>query len=291
LLVQSPGLRLRTDCYLHIFKDDKQPLTLSGTANIADALYTSEFITTNRHAPEVDSQFQLFSLPESFLGSAQLDLRVSAARTIRIRNSMLRADASGEMLIRGTGAVPEPSGEVLIHENSRLNLPFSHIWFNSSTITFKPSEPFDPSFIINGRTKMQGYDLRIILEGKMSEFSVNGIDVVSNPPLSREEATRLITTGVPPRNINSTGKDIDTSGLVIGWAIIEALRKVFGDDDPEQEAFINQVDVQIGREVSESGYNTIEIVAPVPYTENLYLKAERDKYEDFNGMIIWRTEW
>lgn len=291
LLVQSPGLRLRTDCDLRLSKSSRQPLNLTGTMQITDALYTAEFITTNRHTPTVDTQFQLFSLPESFLGGAALDVRLSADNSIRIRNSMLRADASGEMRIRGTGMVPEPSGEVLIHDNSVLKLPFSYIWFSPSTITFNPAEPFNPRFIINGRAKMQGYDLRIILEGKMSEFSVNGIDVVSNPPLSREEATRLITTGIPPRNINSTGKDIDTSGLVIGWAIVESLRKVFGGDDPEHDDFINRIEVQIGREVSENGYNTIEVTVPIPYTEHYYLKAERDKYEDFNAMIKRGFEW
>ncbi len=291
LLVQSPSLRLRTNCNLLVQKDKDRPLSLSGQAEIIDALYTEEFITTARHTPEIDSQFQLFELPESFLGGAQLDLQVSANKTIRIRNSMLKADASGELRIRGTGMVPEPSGDVLIHQNSRLSLPFSNIWFSPSTITFNASEPFDPSFTINGRTKMQGYDLRIILKGKMSEFSVNGIDIVSNPPISPEEATRLITTGVPPRNISDTGKDIDTSGLVIGWAIVETLRKVFGNEDPERESFFDEIEVQIGRDVSRNGYNTIEVITPIPATDNMYLKLERDKYEDYNGMVIWRTEW
>ena len=290
LLVQSPGLRLRSDANLVIKKSTTTPLSMEGHLNIVDALYSEDFITTNRHSPEVDSQFQLFSLPDSFLGGANLDIKVSAKRSIRIRNGMLRADASGELRIRGTGAVPEPAGDILIHEdNAKLTLPFSTIWFNPSTITFKASEPFNPSFFISGHTKMQGYDLRIQLEGTMSDFSVNGIDIVSNPPLSAEEATRLITTGIPPRNIFDTGKDIDTSGLVIGWAIVETLRKVFGSGDPDKEKLINNIEVQIGRDVSDNGYNTIEVIAPLP--NNFFLKVERDKYEDYNADIGIRKEW
>ena len=290
LIVQSPGLRLRSDANLLIEQSDSKPLSLSGNLKIVDALYSEDFITTNRHSPEIDSQFQLFSLPEAFLAGANLDINVSAERSIRIRNSMLRADASGELRIRGTGAVPEPAGDVLIHEdNARLTLPFSTIWFNPSTITFKAGDPFNPAFFISGYTKMQGYDMRIQLEGSMSDFSVNGIDIVSNPPLGAEEATRLITTGVPPRNIFDTGKDIDTSGLVIGWAIVETLRKVFGSGDPDKEKFINNIEVQIGRDVSDNGYNTIEVIAPLP--RNFFLKVERDKYEDYNADIGIRKEW
>ena len=290
LLVQSPSLRLRSDANLLISKTKTDPLKISGALNITDALYSEDFITTNRHSPEVDSQFQLLSLPEAALGGDVLDIYVSAKRSIRIRNSMLRADASGELRVRGTGMVPEPAGDVLIHEdNARLTLPFSTIWFNPSTITFKASDPFNPTFFISGTTKMQGYDMRVLLEGTMSNFSVNDIDIVSNPPLSPEEATRLITTGIPPRNIFDAGNDIDTSGLVIGWAIVETLRKVLGRSDPDKEKLINNIEVQIGRGVSKNGFNTIEVTAP--FGDHFFLKVERDKYEDFNADVGVRKEW
>ncbi len=290
LIVQSPDFRLRANCNLKVSKDKTTPLRVAGDLEITEALYSAEFITTNRHTPEVDTQFQLFSLPESFLGGANLDINASAHNSIIIHNSMMHAKASGELKIRGTGMVPEPSGDILIHEDgARLSLPFATVWFKPSTITFKASEPFDPSFAINGQTKMQGYNLRILLKGKMSTFSVNGIDIVSNPPISPEEATRLITTGVPPRDIFDNGKDIDTSGLVIGWAIVETMRKVFGNGDPQREKLIDRLEVQIGRDVSNSGLNTIEVIAPL--FKNYFIKIERDKYEDFNADFGIKTEW
>ena len=59
--------------------------------------------------------------------------------------------------------------------------------------------------------------------------------------------------------------------------------------DPDKEKLINNIEVQIGRDVSDNGYNTIEVIAPLP--NNFFLKVERDKYEDYNADIGIRKEW
>lgn len=287
LLVQSPDFMLRADCDLRLSRENtSSPMRVHGALDVTKCIYSSEFLTTNRHVAQVDSQLQLFALPESFLGNAILDINLRSDQRINIHNKMMRANASADIHIGGTGLVPQPLGVITVHKDARLSLPLSTVWFKESKIIFKEGEPFDPSFNIRGLAKIQGYDLRVYMNGKMSEFTINDIDVIANPPLSQEEATRLLSTGMPPRSINNSGNDIDTSGLVIGWAIIETLRKFFGNGDPRREHFFNSISVEIGRNVSNSGLNTIEVT--IPLKNRMYLKVERDKYEYFNSDLIWR---
>ena len=77
-----------------------------------------------------------------------------------------------------------------------------------------------------------------------------------------------------------------TAGLYIGRSVLDA---VMGPSDPDKESVIDRFEFESGKDVSASGDPTLE--ARFRLAKRYYLTAERDRWGDYNGGLMWRIRF
>lgn len=282
LLARTQHLRVRSDLDLAI-QGALEALRLSGTIRITDALYSQPIDLTAGSAPTAaDSSYQLFSLRDPPLSTLQFDLRVLADRTIRVSNNIARGAISSDLRLRGTGSVPHPEGR-LFFTDTRVQLPFSNLNIERGDVVFEPNSPFAPRIGIHAKTRMRGYDLEVRVGGRLPDTL---IQVSSEPHLSQQDALALLTLGATPASLQEEG--LSRAALTrIGSLMADGLlSEIAGPTDPDSEGIGDRISLEVGRDVSRTGSSTIEFEYQI--LEQLFLRAERDKYDAYNMGAIWR---
>jgi len=110
--------------------------------------------------------------------------------------------------------------------------------------------------------------------------------VTSRPALSQDEAILLLATGY-------TREELEREG--IGQAAFEKLASFLGEQlvsrfsgprDPDERTFLDRFRFTVGKDVSRSGDDTIE--AEFEASDKLFLRVERDRFDEYNGGVVWR---
>ncbi|MHC4493891.1 MAG: translocation/assembly module TamB domain-containing protein, partial [Planctomycetota bacterium] len=283
LLVRDRYLRLRADVDVALVGDLDAPIA-TGTVRITDALYSAPLNPLASEPPDVEEEFQLFSVREGVFARMAYDIAVTADRTFRIRNKVVRGDLSFDLTLRGTGRVPEPVGRVFFRD-TLVDLPLSSLKVDTGELRFAAENPFRPHVHAQAHTRMRGYDLDVKLFGQLPTVDVY---VTARPSLSPEDAILLLTTGSTRAEIERDPEAavINKVGVLFGEKIISA---VSGPRDPDASSFLDRFDFEVGRDVSRSGLETIE--GEFEITRHFYMRAERDRFEDYNGGLIWRIRF
>ncbi|MHC4550680.1 MAG: translocation/assembly module TamB domain-containing protein [Planctomycetota bacterium] len=283
LLVRDRYLRLRADVDLALLGDLDTPL-LTGTARITDALYSRPISPLASDPPDVEDEFQLFSFREGPLARMAYDVRITADRTVRVRSNVIRGDFSCDLLLRGTGQVPEPNGRVFFRE-TLVELPLSSLKVDTGELRFPAENPFAPRVDVQAHTRMRGYDLSVHLMGQLPTVDVH---ISSRPSLSHEDAVLLLTTGSTREEYEQDfeGNAINKVGVLLGERLIS---EVGGPPDPDAPSILDRFSFEVGRDVSRDGEETIE--GEFEISRRVYLRAERDRFEDFNGGLVWRIRF
>jgi len=283
LLVRDRYLRLRADVDVALVGDLDAPIA-TGKVRVTDALYSAPLNPLASEPPDVEDEFQLFSVREGFLARMAYDIAVTADRTFRIRNKVVRGDLSLDLTLRGTGRVPEPVGRVSFRD-TLVELPLSSLKVDSGELRFAADNPFRPHVSVQGHTRMRGYDLDVRVFGQLPTVDVF---VTVQPSLPQEDAILLLTTGSTRAEIERDPEAavINKVGMLFGEKIISA---VSGPRDPDASSILDRFDFEVGRDVSRSGLETVE--GEFQITKRFYMRAERDRFEDYNGGFVWRIRF
>ncbi|MHC4729451.1 MAG: translocation/assembly module TamB domain-containing protein, partial [Planctomycetota bacterium] len=252
LLVRDRYLRLRADVDVALVGDLDAPIA-TGKVRITDALYSAPLNPLASEPPDVEEEFQLFSVREGVFARMAYDIAVTADRTFRIRNKVVRGDLSFDLTLRGTGRVPEPVGRVFFRD-TLVDLPLSSLKVDTGELRFAAENPFRPHVHAQAHTRMRGYDLDVKLFGQLPTVDVY---VTARPSLSPEDAILLLTTGSTRAEIERDPEAavINKVGVLFGEKIISA---VSGPRDPDASSFLDRFDFEVGRDVSRSGLETVE---------------------------------
>ncbi|MHC4973170.1 MAG: translocation/assembly module TamB domain-containing protein [Planctomycetota bacterium] len=283
LLVRDRHLRLRADVDVALVGDLDAPIA-TGKVRVTDALYSAPLNPLASEPPDVEDEFQLFSVREGVFARMAYDIAVTSDRTFRIRNKVVRGDLSFDLVLRGTGHVPEPVGRVFFRD-TLVELPLSSLKIDTGELRFAADNPFRPHVSIQAHTRMRGYDLDVKLFGQLPDVDAY---VTARPPLAHEDAVLLLTTGSTREEIERDPQAavINKVGMVFGEKIISA---VSGPRDPDATSFLDRFEFEVGRDVSRSGLETVE--GEFEITKHFFMRAERDRFEDYNGGLIWRIRF
>ena len=284
LLVRSHHFRLRADVDIAA-KGEFETLAITGTARVTRALYTRPMDLLGRGAASPDRAFQLFSVRNPPFDRATFDVAVSADRTVRVDNDLVSADLALDLTLRGTGEVPEPVGTVTFH-GATVSLPFTTLDVERGVLAFQPGNPFAPEVRAFANAHVKGYDLFVALSGNLPDVEVH---VASSPPLSQQSARLLLATGATPEELERegiAGAALTRAGTLLGG---EALSWVAGRTGRRGESLLDRVRVEVGREESEAGVETV--TAEFRMAPRWYLVAERDRFEDYNLGVVWRVRF
>jgi hypothetical protein len=283
LLSRSQHIRLRTNLDLSI-SGPLHALLAKGKVEVTDALYSQPMDLFAGSAPAADHKLQLFAVREGPLSTMRFDIEIFGDRAFRISNNIVRGHFSPALRLRGTGAVPEPNGSVFF-QDVLVKLELTSLKVDHGEVRFLPENPFAPEIRIAAHTRMQGFDLDVALEGAIPDVEVY---VTCNPPLPPRDAIILLMTGSTPERLEQKGTQgaLMLAGTIAGKRL---LSKVQGPSDPDEESFLDRFSLEMGRDVSQSGEETIE--AEFRIAKRWYARGERDRYDDYNFGVAWRLRF
>jgi translocation and assembly module TamB len=283
LLARSRNLRLRSDVDLSV-SGPLDALLAKGKFVVTDALYSQPMDLLAGSAPAADHKLQLFSIREGPLSTLRLDIEIFGDRSFRISNNIVRGHFSPALRLRGTGAVPEPDGSIFF-QDVLVKLELTSLKVDHGEVRFAPDDPFAPLVRLAAHTRIQGFDLNVALEGALPDVEVY---VQSNPPLPPRDALILLMTGNTPERLQEKGTQgaLMLAGTVFGKRL---LSKVQGPSDPDEESFLDRFSLDMGRDISRSGEETIE--AEFRVARQWYARGERDRYDDYNFGVVWRLRF
>ncbi|MHC4934128.1 MAG: translocation/assembly module TamB domain-containing protein, partial [Planctomycetota bacterium] len=283
LLARSRNLRLRSNVDLKV-SGPLDALLAKGKFVVTDALYSQPMDLFAGSAPAADHKLQLFSIREGPLSTLRLDVEIFGDRSFRISNNIVRGHFSPALRLRGTGAVPEPQGSIFF-QDVLVKLELTSLKVDHGEVRFRPEDPFAPEIRVAAHTRLQGFDLDVALEGALPDVEVH---VHANPPLPPRDAIILLMTGNTPERLEQKGAQgaLMLAGTVFGKRLLSEMQ---GPSDPDEESFVDRFSVDMGRDISRSGEETIE--AEFRVKKQWYARGERDRYDDYNFGVVWRIRF
>jgi translocation and assembly module TamB len=285
LLVAHPGLRVRADLDLSL-AGTPDALRIGGRVAISDALYTRARSLLARGNRTASDDMVLFRARRAPLATATLDVLVAADETIRIRTPTLKGDLSCDLRIRGTGEAPAPEGRVFFRDLLVEMHAVAALKVDRGEVRFPPGEPFDPWLDVAAHTRLKGYDLEVALDGRVDDADLR---ISSRPELSQDDALLLLATGYTREELEREGIGQAAFGKLASFLGAHLVSRFSGPRDPDERTFLDRFRFTVGKDVSRSGDDTIE--AEFEASRKLFLRVERDRFDEYNGSVVWRIRF
>ncbi|MDH5298452.1 MAG: translocation/assembly module TamB, partial [Desulfobulbaceae bacterium] len=264
-------------------------LTMSGDVRLTGGSYRRnvDFLSLLRGAAKPGrSGVELFSLTAPPFRDAILKIRLHADAPFPVKNNLVRGGVRPEVLLTGTCEVPLLTGVVYV-EPTRIELPAGRLEIESGLIRFPRQEPGRPTFDLKAKSRLAGYDITMLLTGNAEEPVIT---LSSVPPLPEEQLLLLVLTGRPPQP--ESGRELRRragmkmalylgKGLLADW---------FGRGDEADETILDRFDLEVGRDITRQGEDTVEarfrmaegVLLP---GDRLFITSERDLFDDYNAGI------
>jgi hypothetical protein len=283
LLVSEPDLRVRGDVDLSV-AGPLSNVRVSGDIRITDARYTRNVPLLQLDAPpSVDGEaVQLPGASGPLARATTLDIRIRGRESVAVINNVYRGSFSVDARVFGTLEVPVVTGRVFA-DSGTLRLPVTDVQLSHLAVTFPEDDPFSPRLQAQGGTTVRNYDVFVRAFGTLPNIEV---DIGSNPPLPREQAILLLTTGQPDlAGFGTWQRSVMTAGRVVGRRLS---RLLFGPESVADDSALGRVEIAVGQTLSQEGNPVIAVDFALSSGESWFLEFERDRYDNYNLSLIWR---
>jgi hypothetical protein len=286
LLYRQSDVSVRANAELRLH-GPMDGLELSGNVALENSRYARKFdflAISRQGAPKSGRRgFELFSLREAPFDQMRLNIKVTSVTPFEVSNNIVHGTLRPELQLAGTGELPELRGTIFI-DPSRVLLPSGTLQVRSGRVEFRLDHPEVPILDIQAHTRLQGYDIDIMLDGPYDDPRV---DFSSVPPLSREDLALLVVTGRPP----TTGLTLATgqrAAVDVAVYLAQDLAAAWlGGDAEAAESFAERLEVIVGSEMTKSGADAVLVRMRIggklaERADAFYLTGERDVYDFYN---------
>ncbi len=290
LLFRSDDTTLRADTRLSLTGPVSR-LRLAGEVAVTDGRFSKNLGLFNTllspGKPGGGEGLRLFSIDTPPLRDMRFDVKIAARHPFQIRSNVARGEIRPDLLLSGTGRLPSLTGVVYV-EPSRLTLPAGRIDIESGLVRFLTSDPDRPVLDLNGRSRLYGYDITVLIEGP---YDAPEITLSSVPPLPREDLLFMLLTGQAPRG-TAEQRGAERAGMKVAVFVGRDFisRWLQGENGESQESILERFDVEVGRSLTQGGDETIDasfrLVDGFPRRgSTLYLTGEKDIYDYYNAGV------
>ncbi len=290
LLFRSDETTLRADTRLTL-SGPVSRLLLEGEVAVTDGRFAKNLGVFNTllspGKPAGPGGLRLFSINAPPLRDMRFNVKITARRPFQIRSNVARGEVRPDLLLAGTGQLPALTGVVYV-EPSRVTLPAGRIEIESGLVRFLTSDPDRPVLDLNGRSRLYGYDITVLIEGP---YDAPEITLSSVPPLPREDLLLMLLTGQPPRHTGGQGGAERTGMKVAVFVGRDFISRWFqGENGEGVDSILERFDVEVGRALTEAGDETIEasfrlVDGFLRRRGTLYLTGEKDIYDYYNAGV------
>lgn len=187
------GLHSQLSSELKLLSDGKVH-QLVGKVTIVDARYKEDFRVGSAVSRLLrrSSIRDAFREPNPYLKNLNLNVDVDIADSFVIDNNISKAEISADLKLLGTVYNPSLAGRASITEGGEVYFSQNTFAIEQGTIDFVNPTRIEPDLNLSARTKVQDYDIRLILQGTLDKFTAS---LVSDPPLSEPNIISLLVTG------------------------------------------------------------------------------------------------
>jgi hypothetical protein len=282
LLARDPGLRLRADVDLAASGSGAAG-AVTGSIALVDGRILRKLEITPLLVPDPiekpDYVAPRFSglVPEPYAGW-KLDVAVRNATPFLIVGNVATGEISPELALRGTLGNPCPEGTVHL-KNVLAYLPASTLRVPEGRIYFTGKNPFMPVMDVRGRAETSGYNIQMYAYGALTE---SNLALRSDPPLSRENLIRLLTTGLAPVGLSGAG----LGEVAAGQGGVLLLRSLARQVEPlgiDLNAFVDRLNVGVVPPADAS--QSSAIVSELKLSDGFSLTSGRDGYGFYNAGV------
>jgi len=225
---------------------------------------------------------RLPALPPSIGSRLAFDVAVRSDAPFEARTHLFDGDLDLALRLLGTGDAPRLEGTVTIGSGS-IRFPGAVLRVTGGQLTFTRTDPLFPRVQLRAEGKRAGVVVTMVVRGPYDRPEVT---LSSLPPLPTQDLVLLLSTGQLPSTLVSRGT-YGQARVVGEYLATEAWQNLFGNDSTESgPSLFDRVTVETGREVSRNGIESISVEYEL--LPDFGLRAERDRYEDFNLGIVLR---
>lgn len=273
-MVRTSGIILRTDLDLTLRENRDGIPVIGGALNFRRGFIFLELPSLRPSPAEPTRRPPYFQVEAEPFADWKLDTKIQGDRFLRIRNPVFSTLVSADLRLGGSLGEPIMTGEATLERGSFL-FPFARFNIRQGRVELTEANPYVPEVFVSAGTRLYGYDLLLELTGPSTDPV---LELSSAPPLESGTILQMVSTGRRPDEGAERGIRFEALGVYLGRGILDQLR-VDAPDEMEP-TLLEQFDLTIGADITESGRSTIEAVLPL--TDRWSAIGEYDRFDDFN---------
>lgn len=186
------GVKTRGDVDIS-FTGRKFPYLLSANYKIKSTLVEMNFGSENSADSQRRNEYLPPSLKQQVAEPLDLDLQLSFDRPIQIKNSLMEAQATGQLSVKGSPSNPVLMGQLKSVKGSQFFFKDKPFQIQTANIQFLDPKQINPELFISAQTRVDIYDVNLLIQGTAKEPTIR---LSSVPPLSDNDLTSLLALGV-----------------------------------------------------------------------------------------------
>lgn len=174
------------------FTGRKFPYLLSAhyriKTNLIEMNFGSETNAENRR-----NEYLPQNIKQQIADPLELDIQLNFEKPIQIKNSLLEAQATGPLAVKGLLTNPVLVGQLKSLKGSQLFFKDKPFLIQTANIQFTDPKQTNPELFISAQTRVDIYDVTLLVQGTAKDPTIR---LSSVPPLSDNDLTSLLALGV-----------------------------------------------------------------------------------------------
>ncbi|NDV62874.1 hypothetical protein G0Q06_10465 [Puniceicoccales bacterium CK1056] len=270
-LLRTTDLLLLSDLDLKLEQHDaKTPAILSGDMHLRDGVLLMDIDplgarTSGKGLPKPP----FFSITTNPFAGWNLDVSLSGENAVRFKSQFMNALLSVRADLSGTLENPVWVGEVRTTEG-RIAFPGTNLTVSHGEFYITREQQDTIQLNVNTIGQTASYVISMRIGGNVEDPQVS---FASTPALSNAQIFQLLATG----SLDRSG--VGSFGMYLG-------RGMFAPGGG-REGLLDRISVEVGRDISESGLNTIDVFYDL--SDRFRLHGQYDKYDAQNLDLEWEV--
>lgn len=269
-LARTPELLVRSDLDLHLTKEGEEPARLSGSVALRDSVVLVEMnplAARTRGGPAQQPPY--FAVEASPYRDWELGIEITGEEAVQVRGPYVETVLSVRAGLEGRLADPLLLGTVRTEEGA-LVFPATRLRLGRGNIFIERDDPHQLQLDLRAHGQTASHVISLEVGGTAAEPR---LQLTATPELEQARILRLLTTG------SLQGGGLGSLGLYLGRGLVGPGGGGGG--------WLERFSVEVGREVSESGRDTIDLY--YEFTDDLYLHGQYDEYDEQNLDFVWEV--
>jgi translocation and assembly module TamB len=270
LLVRSSTMMLRTDVDLAFSRESSVAKPrVHGSLNLRNStlLHDLDLLSgSTRGGPPRRPPY--FAVDAALMRDWELDVELNGDAFMRVRSNYFSALLSADFHLSGTMGSPLLIGSATA-DSAELRFPGARMRLTHAEVFIDRDRPTVEQLLISGISERASYIVTMEVSNTLSDPRVR---FQSTPSLPNASILRLLTTG------SLSGSNFSGIGLYLGQGLLGP-----GSADSP----LNRLTVDIGRDISRSGRNTVDVEFDI--NDRWAIEGEYDRFDAYNLDLIWKV--